>query len=186
MKNQFKGVYLKIPEASDIKMVDEYANEYKKLFPNYKGVDQNNYLYKLKEFENRRNAIGTNGLVNIHMWLINNNKIIGHCTYNPELGNNEEMKKFGGNISYAIHPKYRGQGYGTLACHLLIKKCLEAGLSEVMITCLDWNIPSKKVITNNFGILMDEIYDNNKKHCRYIVKTKESINKFLKKYNINE
>ena len=54
MKNQFKGVYLKIPEASDIKMVDEYANEYKKLFPNYKGVDQNNYLDKLKEFENRR------------------------------------------------------------------------------------------------------------------------------------
>lgn len=184
MENQFKDVYLKIPEIDDIKMVEEYANEYRKLFPNYKGIDQNNYLDNLKEFENRRNAIGTDSLVNIHMWLVKDDKIIGHCTYNPELGNDEKMKKLGGHISYAIHPKYRGQGYGTLACHLLIQKCLESGLKEVMITCLDWNLPSKKVIANNFGVLKDVVEDGGKIHCRYIINTMESIKKFDEKYFI--
>ncbi len=50
-----------------------------------------------------------------------------------------------------------------------------------MITCYDWNSPSKKVIENNFGILKDKIEDKNEINCRYLINTKDSIKKFEEK-----
>ena len=160
------------------KGADKDEEEYKKMFPNYHGVSRENYEEKLKVWDEHRRGIGTNGVSNKFCWLIDNNKIIGLCTYNanPEL--DEKFKNYAGHISYSIHPKYRNQGYGTIACHLLIKKCFELGIEEVMISCRGWNTPSKKVIENNFGTFKDKIDDNEEPSCRYLINTRESIKKF--------
>ncbi len=182
MQEKLKTAYLKYPSIEDIDMLDEYVKEYKKMFPNYHGVSRENYDEKLKIWEEHRKGIGINGVINNFCWLINNDKIIGLCTFNINPEVDEKYKIYGGHISYSIHPKYRNQGYGTLACHLLIKKCLEFGVEETMITCRDWNTPSKKVIENNFGTLKDKIDDNGELSCRYLIKTRESIKKFEEKY----
>lgn len=178
MENKLNTAYLKYPSIEDIEMLDEYEKEYKKMYPNYHGVSKENYEEKLKIWDEHRKGIGTNGVINNFCWVIDNNKIIGLCTFNINPEVDEKFRTYAGHISYSIHPKYRNQGYGTLACHLLIKKCLEFGIEEVMITCRDWNIRSKKVIENNFGDLKDEIEDNGEITCRYLIKTRESIKKF--------
>lgn len=182
MQEKLKTVYLKYPSIEDINMVDEYVEEYKKICPDYHAFSRENYQEKLKIWEEHRQGIGTNGVFNNFCWLIDNNKIIGLCTFNTNPEVDEKFKTYAGHISYLIHPKYRNQGYGTIACHLLIKKCREFGIEEVMISCRDWNIPSKKVIENNFGTLKDKIDDNNELSCRYLINTKESIRKFEEQY----
>lgn len=178
MREKLKSVYLKYPSIEDMNMLIEYEEEYKKMFPNYRGVSRENYEEKLKVWDEHRRGIGTNGVNNNFCWLIDNNKIIGLCTYNINPEVDEKFKNYAGHISYSIHPKYRNQGYGTIACHLLIKKCFELGIEEVMISCRDWNIPSKKVIENNFGTFKDKIDDNGEPSCRYLINTRESIKKF--------
>lgn len=178
LKNKLKTVYLKYPSIEDINMLDEYVKEFKKMLPNYHGVSNENYEEKIKIWDEHRKGIGTNGVSNNFCWVIENNKIIGLCTFNINPEVDERFRIYAGHISYSIHPKYRNQGYGTVACHLLIKKCLEFGIEEVMITCLDWNSPSKKVIEKNFGNFKDKIEDNGEICCRYLIKTRESIRKF--------
>jgi predicted acetyltransferase len=181
MKTKLKTTYLKYPSFEDVNMLDEYVEEYKKMFPNYHAVSRENYKEHLRVWEEHRKGIGTNGVFNNFCWIIDNNKIIGLCTFNINPEVDEKFRMYGGHISYSIHPKYRNQGYGTIACHLLIKKCLEFGIEEVMITCYDWNSPSKKVIENNFGILKDKIENKNEINCRYLINTKQSIKKFEEK-----
>ena len=87
MREKLKSVYLKYPSIEDMNMLIEYEEEYKKMFPNYHGVSRENYEEKLKVWDEHRRGIGTNGVSNNFCWLIDNNKIIGLCTYNanPEL-----------------------------------------------------------------------------------------------------
>lgn len=183
MKDKLKTVYLKYPSIEDINMLDEYVEEFKKKFPNYHSVARENYEEKLKIWEEHRKGIGTNGVLNNFCWVIDNNKMIGLCTFNINPEVDDEFNTYAGHISYSIHPKYRNQGYGTYACHLLIKKCLEFGIEEVMITCNDWNTTSRKVIENNFGTFKDKINNDKGEVClRFLIKTRESIRKFEEKY----
>lgn len=183
MKDKLSTTYLKYPGIEDVDMLDVYVEEYKKMFPDYHAVSRDNYEEKLKIWDEHRRGIGTNGVLNNFCWLIDNERIIGICTFNVNPEVDIFYKTYAGHISYAIHPKYRGQGYGTIACHLLLKKCLEKGIEEAMITCLDDNEASKGVILNNNGVLKDKIEDDKGKiNCRYIIDVKESIKRFEEKY----
>lgn len=171
-------------------MISEFNDGYKKTFPNFKPwFDENNFVEYIKKCEEKQKGIGTNGINTYTYFIIDRLKLIGICSFriNPEA--DEEMNTYGGHISYSTSPKYRKEGYRTIACHLLIKKCLEYNLDEIMIMCDANNIASQKIIEKNFGSLKDKIKYKGKIanwhgqiHYRYIVNTKESIIKFNNKY----
>lgn len=183
MKDKLSTTYLKYPSIEDANMLDVYVEEYKKMFPDYHAVSRDNYEEKLKTWDEHRRGIGTNGVLNNFCWLIDNERIIGICTFNVNPEVDEFYGTYAGHISYAIHPKYRGCGYGTICCHLLLEKCLENGIEEAMITCLEENEASKGVILNNGGVLKDKIEDDKGRvNCRYIINVSESLRSFDEKY----
>ncbi len=64
---------------------------------------------------------------------------------------NDDLRKLGGHLGYAIRPTERGKGYGTLICAELLKKAKEKAIPEALITCREDNLRSRKVIERNGG-----------------------------------
>jgi len=60
-----------------------------------------------------------------------------------------------GHIGYAVVPWKRGRGYATRALALLLPEARKEGLAYVELTTDTDNLPSKKVITNNGGTLVE-------------------------------
>lgn len=99
-------------------------------------------------------------------------KIIGMI--NIRLALNEEFKKLNGNIGYCIRPTERGKGYATEMLKLGLKKFKEIDpkRERILITCKDFNIPSKKVIEKNNGIYENSYYNEDEgfTYLRYWIK----------------
>ncbi|MFL0251074.1 GNAT family N-acetyltransferase [Clostridium neuense] len=76
---------------------------------------------------------------------------------------NDSLKKVGGHIGYAIRPSERGKGYGNIILRELLKRAKEKGIDKVFITCIESNIPSRKIIEINNGKLQDIFHGI----CRY-------------------
>lgn len=89
-------------------------------------------------------------------FIINEDKFIGKLNIRTKL--TPALLNYGGNIGYAIHPKYWKKGYGTKALALGIEKSKEIGLKDkVLLTCDDDNIGSAKIIEHNGGILENKV-----------------------------
>lgn len=84
------------------------------------------------------------------------------------------LMKFGGFIGYSIRPSERGKGYATEMLKLGLQKFKEVDnkREKVLITCKDFNIPSKKVIEKNNGIYENTYYneDDGFTYLRYWIK----------------
>ena len=89
--------------------------------------------------------------------VIEDDKIIGFL--NARWENVPVLEKYGGLIGYSIRPKYRGFGYANEMLSLGLEKYKEKNYSKINISCKDFNIPSKKVIEKNNGILEREYYN---------------------------
>ncbi|MGL5798182.1 MAG: GNAT family N-acetyltransferase [Cetobacterium sp.] len=96
-------------------------------------------------------------------WMYIDDIIVGVIKIRAEL--NENLLINGGNMGYSISPNYRENGYGKL----IVKKGLEIlklkKVNKVLITIYEDNIPSRKSVEANDGILKDI----NNKLCRYWV-----------------
>ena len=79
---------------------------------------------------------------------------------------NHHLLKIGGHIGYVIRPSARGKGYGKLLLKEILAKAKELGLEELLITCMQENAASQKVIEANAGIL-SHIEDG---RCYYWIK----------------
>ena len=82
-------------------------------------------------------------------WLVDGVTYLGRIAIRHEL--NEELRQSGGNIGYDIRPSRRGRGLGTLQLALGLEKARELGLTRVLLTCYDENMPSIFVIEHNGG-----------------------------------
>lgn len=89
--------------------------------------------------------------------VIENNEIIG--ILNNRWDKVPALMLFGGLIGYSIRPKYRGKGYANEMLKLGLNKFKEKGINEILISCKDFNIASKKVIEKNNGIFEREYYN---------------------------
>ena len=89
---------------------------------------------------------------------ISDNKVIGIINIRYEL--NEYLENFGGHIGYSIRVTERKKGYGCKQLKLALEKCLEIPINKVLVTCMDNNIGSEKVIKSCGGIYEDTRYSN--------------------------
>lgn len=89
-------------------------------------------------------------------FIVDDEKFIGMVSIRIKL--TPKLLQYGGNIGYAIHPKYWKMGYGTKGLRLALKKAVEIGLkNKVLITCDDDNIGSYKIIERCGGVLENKV-----------------------------
>lgn len=79
---------------------------------------------------------------------------------------------YGGLIGYSIRPSQRGNGYASKMLKLSLEKFKNTNIENVLITCKDFNIASKKVIEKNGGIFESicSNTDNKYNYLRYWIK----------------
>ena len=144
---------------------------------------------KLEELRKQEEGIEPYGLKSIQYVLMNNEKIIGNGSIflNPEVVPPEETPN---HIGGGISKQYRNKGYGTHMLHLFIKELNDLGYEEITLCCEDNNIPSAKMIENNFGILKDIVTykgpikeRQGKPHRKYIINVPESLKAYLQNEN---
>ncbi len=83
-------------------------------------------------------------------------RIVGRTSIRHEL--NENLRKDGGHIGYAVTPSDRQKGYATEILKQSLAFCIkELNLNEILITCDDDNIASIKTIDKNGGVLIDKL-----------------------------
>lgn len=152
-------IYIKEDDYSDINRIEEYNNEYRSVYPNFKPfATKENFTEFLKHVEECKNGIKNNGLKEIFYFAIENDKIVGHGSIrlNPEIDKNVNIY---GHIMYGVVPSKRRKGYGTVICKLLIEKAKTLGIEEIIISCNDENLGSSLVIRNNNGELFEKVID---------------------------
>lgn len=72
---------------------------------------------------------------------------------------------------YGVIPSKRKLGYGSKICELLIEKMFDMGYEEIIITCNNDNIGSKKIIVNSGGQFIEGVkYNDNTIIDRYRIK----------------
>lgn len=83
--------------------------------------------------------------------LVNDNKVIGmlNIRYNPS----DDIAQLYGHIGYGVRPSERRKGMATYMLKEALIKCMEKGLTEVILGCYEDNIGSSKTIVNNGGYL---------------------------------
>ena len=69
---------------------------------------------------------------------------------------NENSRRIGGNIGYAVDPLYRGKGIATKILGELIAIAQNMGIEEILMTVEKYNYPSKRVIEKNGGYVFKE------------------------------
>lgn len=154
-------LYLRVPCLYDENAFLEYTNEYfndnsEIVICGFKKGD--NYKNWLKNKENESNGIVKNDRVpSSFYFLVDDKKIVGCISIRHNL-NNEFLKKYGGHIGYNVRPSERGKGYASKMLYLALFKCIDLGLTDIMITCKKDNIASSKVIENNGGKLYKELF----------------------------
>lgn len=87
-------------------------------------------------------------------WIYDGEKPVGVGKIRHGL--NENSRRVGGNIGYAIDPLYRGKGYATHLLSLLIAKAREMNIPEILLSVEKYNPASKKVIEKCGGKLIRE------------------------------
>ena len=105
------------------------------------------------------------------------NKVVGMI--NLRLVLNESLKKFGVHIGYSIRPSERKKGYNKINLYLMLKRCCEIGLDEVLLDCSVDNPGSYKTMESLGGVRIDKYYNEQYGWCyRYSINVLESVNKY--------
>jgi predicted acetyltransferase len=90
-------------------------------------------------------------------WLIEGDAFIGEANVRHDL--NAYLIKEGGHVGYGIRPSCQRQGYGKLILALALEECRRLGLARVLVTCLEDNLASARIIEANGGTLENVIED---------------------------
>ena len=88
-----------------------------------------------------------------------------------------KLMEYGGLIGYSIRPSEWGKGYATKMLQLALKEFEKINKEKVLITCKDFNIPSKRVIEKNGGIYENSYYNEEDKYTylRYWINLKVRV-----------
>ena len=107
------------------------------------------FIEKLKE-QNLAINLWTK-VPNSVFWLIDEENIM-IWTIDIRHRLNDKLKTRWWNIWYSISPNYRKMWYWKELLRLWILKAREIWITDILITCNVWNLPSSKVIEQNWGV----------------------------------
>lgn len=105
----------------------------------------------------------------LYMALDENDQIIG--IIDNRWNEVPVLMEFGGLIGYSVRPSKRGNGFANQMLKLSLSKMWESGKKEVLISCKDFNIASKRTIEKNNGKYI-ETYHNEEDgyvYLKYII-----------------
>jgi predicted acetyltransferase len=88
-------------------------------------------------------------------WLAEGDAFIGEASIRHEL--NAHLLREGGHVGYGIRPSRQRQGYGRLILALALEECRRLGLERALLTCLQDNVASARIIEANGGMLENVI-----------------------------
>lgn len=159
---------LSLNDGMDVfEMVKEISSNENGFINGAYNIDINDFPSYLQKKVNASKGINLrpNQVSQTIYWLYIDGKPVGMGKLHNYL--NDDLRESGGHIGYTIRPSERGKGYGNVILSELLKKAKDKGISEVLLTCREDNIPSRKVIESNGGLLED-ITEQGK--CRYWIR----------------
>lgn len=115
------------------------------------------WLEELEKKKSEKNLPKTYSPQTLYLAINDNDEIVGAIGIRWKQV--PALMTFGGLIGYSIRPKQRRKGYASEMLKLALDKLKNTNLENVLITCKDFNIASKKVIEKNGGIF-ENTYDN--------------------------
>ncbi|HMN67153.1 MAG TPA: GNAT family N-acetyltransferase [Bdellovibrionales bacterium] len=62
-----------------------------------------------------------------------------------------KLEAAGGNVVFAVPPKFRKQGFGALTLNRMLFEAARAGMARLLVTCPKDNLPARKCIEKNRG-----------------------------------
>lgn len=98
-------------------------------------------------------------------WILESGEIVGELVVRHSL--TEHLREIGGHIGYLTHPAYRNRGIGTFALREGLKLLADMGVKEALVTCLDENTASVRVIEKCGGLRVNDAA-NGPKRRRYL------------------
>ena len=101
----------------------------------------------------------------LYLAINDNNELVGAIGLRWKMV--PALMLFGGLIGYSIRPSQRGKGYASEMLKLGLEKFKNTDIDNVLISCKDFNIASKKVIEKNGGIF-ENIYINEEDGYNYL------------------
>ena len=115
------------------------------------------WLEELEKKKSEKNSPKTYSPQTLYLAINDNDEIVGAIGIRWKQV--PALMTFGGLIGYSIRPKQRRKGYASEMLKLALDKLKNTNLENVLITCKDFNIASKKVIEKNGGIF-ENTYNN--------------------------
>lgn len=92
-----------------------------------------------------------------HYWLLTDDGHIAGALRIRHNIENDFLSHEGGHIGYDIAPSFRCQGYGTQMLKLGLQEANTLHLDSILITADEDNLPSRKIIESNGGILEEVV-----------------------------
>jgi predicted acetyltransferase len=103
------------------------------------------------------------GVPTTELWYVSGPEYLGTVMIRHRL--TPELQREGGHIGYHVVPAKRRRGHATAMLAGALDRCRADGMTEVLITCREDNIASRRVIEVNGGKL-DAVAGG---ICRYLI-----------------
>jgi predicted acetyltransferase len=104
------------------------------------------------------------GVPTTEYWYVDGPVYYGGITIRHQL--TPELRREGGHIGYLVVPGYRRRGHATAMLAGACVICRQQGMTELLLTCDQDNIGSRRVIEANDGVLADVTEGT----CRYWIR----------------
>ncbi|PPE06699.1 GNAT family N-acetyltransferase [Mesoplasma corruscae] len=115
-------------------------------------------------------GIGKNNWVPFRQYLIVDKTDILLGLINLRFSLNDYLLNYGGHIGYYVSPKHRNKGVASKTLYQVLQICKKEKIDKVLITCLDTNIASEKVIIKNGGVFEDVRSNGEHNYKRFWIK----------------
>jgi len=84
-------------------------------------------------------------------WMVHGDRYLGGIQLRHEL--NDLLAELGGHIGYHVRPLARRQGVASAALREVVRRAGELGLTEVLVTCDESNVGSRRTAESAGGVL---------------------------------
>ena len=119
-------------------------------------------------FVERRRAVRELwGVPVTELWFVDGTDYLGTVVIRHRL--TPELERVGGHIGYHVVPGRRRRGHATSMLAQAKPVCRRLGLTEILVTCAEDNVGSRRVIEANGGVL-DRVVDG---EARYRLRTSD-------------